>query len=77
MNTAEIAIGEVVCIDMDGKEMGRGYDHVVIDSSTSPVLFNTAAFSDQGIKVVTVGDCLKVADISHATKTAYDAANAL
>ena len=53
------------------------YDYVVIASGARSVRFDTAEFIANGIEVIEVGDCDKVADISYATKTAYDAANAL
>lgn len=53
------------------------YDYVVIASGARSVGFDTAEFIANGIEVIEVGDCDKVADISYATKTAYDAANAL
>ncbi|ALF58795.1 bilirubin reductase, long form [Psychrobacter urativorans] len=65
------------CGDKDSKPVAIPCDYVVIASGARPVEFDTAAFLDKGIAVVKVGDCLEVADISHAIKTAYDAANAL
>ena len=53
------------------------YDYVVIASGARSVMFDTAEFIANGIEIIEVGDCDKVADISYATKTAYDAANAL
>ncbi len=72
-----IAIGEVSCEDKDGNILHIPCDYVIIASGARPVAFDTVALSDRGIEVVKVGDCCQVADISQATKTAYDAANAL
>lgn len=65
------------CVDKQGNIIKILCDYVVIASGARPVIFDTAALIDKGIEVVKVGDCYEVADISHATKTAYDAANAL
>ncbi len=72
-----IAVGEVACEDKDGHAVHIPCDDVVMAIGARPVLFDTAMLSDQGIAVIKVGDCSKVADISHAIKTGYDAANAL
>ena len=69
--------GEVNCKDKNGSIAQIPYDYVVIASGAHPVVFDTEALSVKGIEVVQVGDCCEVADISYATKTAYDAANAL
>lgn len=69
--------GEVNCKDKNGSIAQIPYDYVVIASGARPVVFDTEALSVKGIEVVQVGDCCEVADISYATKTAYDAANAL
>ena len=73
----EIAMGQLVCTDQDGKIVKIPCDSVVIASGARPVTFDTAGLIEQGVEVVMVGDCREVADISYATKTAYDAANAL
>lgn len=52
-------------------------DFVVMAVGARSVSFDTAALSDTGIAVVSVGDCLAGADISHATKTPYIAANVI
>ena len=52
-------------------------DHVVIAIGARPVTFDSATLKNQGISVFEVGDCREVADISHTTKTAYDAADAI
>lgn len=65
------------CVDKDSKPVEIPCDYVVIASGARPVEFDTAVFVDKSIEVVKIGDCLEVADISHAIKTAYDAANAL
>ena len=69
--------GEVNCKDKNGSIAQIPCDYVVIASGARPVFFDTEALSVKGIEVVQVGDCCEVADISYATKTAYDAANAL
>ncbi|KAA0911472.1 bilirubin reductase, long form [Pusillimonas sp. ANT_WB101] len=73
----EVAIGQLICTDKDGRVVKIPCDSVVIATGARPVAFQTEGLINQGIKVVMVGDCRDVADISHATKTAYDAANAL
>lgn len=73
----EIAIGQLICTDRDGRVVKIPCNNVVIASGARPVAFETEALINQGIEIVMVGDCRDVADISHATKTAYDAANAL
>ncbi|MEO8858459.1 MAG: bilirubin reductase, long form [Burkholderiaceae bacterium] len=73
----EIAVGQLICTDRDGRLVKIPCDNVVIASGARPVTFETERLMSQGIEVVMVGDCRDVADISHATKTAYDAANAL
>lgn len=73
----EIAIGQLICTDKEGRVVKIPCDSVVIASGARPVAFQTEGLINQGVKVVMVGDCRDVADISHATKTAYDAANAL
>lgn len=72
-----IASSAISCEDKDGNTLKIHCDYVVIASGARPVAFDTTALSDEGIEVVMVGDCRKVADISHATKTGYDTANAL
>ncbi len=72
-----IAMGELNCEDKDGNAVQIACDYVVMAIGARPATFDTAELSDKGIAVVKIGDCRKVADISHATKTAYDAANAL
>lgn len=72
-----IAVDEVTCEDKDGKAVRIPCDYVVIASGARPVTFDTSALRERGIEIAIVGDGHKVADISEATKTAYDAANAL
>ncbi|WP_182406473.1 bilirubin reductase, long form [Psychrobacter sp. GP33] len=66
---------ELHCVDENRKSVYIPCDYVVIASGARSIVFDTSGFMDQGIDVVRVGDCLEVADISHAIKTAYDAAN--
>ncbi len=73
----EIRTGQVICTDQDGRVVEIPCDTVVLASGSRPVTFRTEGLTNRGIEVVMVGDCRDVADISHATKTAYDAANAL
>ena len=68
---------ELICEDKSGNAVQIPCDYVVMAIGARPVAFDTVALIDRGIAVVKIGDCIKVADISHATKTAYDAANAL
>ncbi len=72
-----ITEGELICEDNDGNRVKIPCDYVVMASGSRPVKFDTAVLSDRGITVVKVGDCREVANISHAIKTGYDAANAL
>jgi hypothetical protein len=72
-----ITTGQLICADKDGQAVQILCDHVVIAVGARPVEFDTSALTERGIQVIKVGDCCKVADISHATKTAYTAANAL
>ena len=72
-----IALGELRCEDKDGNTVHIPCDWVVVATGARPVTFDSTALIDKGIEVVTVGDCAEVADISHAIKTGYDAANAI
>lgn len=65
------------CEDKNGDAVEITCDYIVMASGARSVDFDTSALTDQGIEVIKVGDCAQVADISHAIKTAYDAANAL
>ena len=72
-----ISINEVHC-EIENKDIVHiPCDYVVIASGARSVSFDTAELIANGIEIIEVGDCNKVADISYATKTAYDAANAL
>ena len=72
-----ITENEVHCEIKNRDTVQIPYDWVVIASGARSVMFDTAEFIANGIEIIEVGDCDKVADISYATKTAYDAANAL
>lgn len=72
-----ITLGELACENKEGDAILIPCDYVVMAIGARPVAFDTTALSDKGIEVVKVGDCSEVADISHAIKTGYDAANAL
>ena len=72
-----IADDALSCLDKEGNTIKILCDYVVIASGARPVIFDTTALSAQGIEIIKIGDCHEVADISHATKTGYDAANAL
>ncbi|WP_223266328.1 bilirubin reductase, long form [Gelidibacter gilvus] len=72
-----IAVGELICEEPNGKVVKIPCDYVVMASGSHPEKFDTKALSDRGISVVKVGDCSKVSDISHAIKAGYDAANSL
>lgn len=65
----------IVCEDQQGNIVPFVADFAVIASGARPQVFDSSDLLPQGIEVVEVGDCVKVADISHAIKTAYDAAN--
>lgn len=74
---ARIEADEVVCEDQASRAVHIACDHVVMAIGARSVEFDTAALSNRGIAVIKVGDCREVADIAHAIKTGYDAANAL
>ncbi|WP_288775458.1 FAD-dependent oxidoreductase [uncultured Psychrobacter sp.] len=65
----------IACEDQQGNIIPFFADYAVIASGARPQVFDSSDLLAQGIEVVEVGDCVKVADISHAIKTAYDAAN--
>jgi 2,4-dienoyl-CoA reductase-like NADH-dependent reductase (Old Yellow Enzyme family)/thioredoxin reductase len=68
------------CKDKSGNIVAIPCDYIIIASGARSVTFNTDALtanSTKAIEVLKVGDCYEVADISQATKTAYDAANSL
>ena len=67
--------GELNCETKQGTTVKIPCDYVVFASGSKPVDFDTSLLSAKGISVVKVGDCKKVANISHAIKTGYDAAN--
>ena len=73
----EIDLNQVRCEDEHGNAVYLACDYVVLASGARPVIFDTTTLIEKGIEVIKVGDCEVVADISHAIKTAYDAANAL
>ncbi len=68
---------ELFCENQSNHQLQIPCDYVVMAIGARPVAFDTAALRNAGITAVKVGDCREVADISHATKTAYDAANAI
>ena len=72
-----ITENEVHCEIKNRDTVHIPYDYVVIASGARSVRFDTAEFLANDIEIIEVGDCDRVADISYATKTAYDAANAL
>ena len=72
-----ITLGELLCEDNNGTTVKIPCDYVVMASGSRPVIFDAKILSESGISVVQVGDCAKVANISNAVKTGYDAANAL
>jgi len=67
----------IACEDQQGNIIPFVADYAVIASGARPQVFDSSDLLEQGIEVVEVGDCVKVADISHAIKTAYDAANSI
>lgn len=72
-----IRADEVICENQDGQTVKIPCDYVVMASGARSVKFDTALLADKGVSVVEIGDCRQVANISHAIKTGYDAANAL
>lgn len=73
----EIGISEIVCSDKEGKELRIPCDYVVMAVGAHPVEWDATALVGEGIPVVFIGDCEKTSDISHAIRSAYDAACAL
>ena len=70
-----ITMDTLVCEDKEGGEVLIPCDYVVMAVGARPAAFDASALENAGIPVVRVGDCAdKVADISNAIKTAYDAA---
>ena len=72
-----IAADGLFCEDQNGKTVHIPCEQVVMASGARSVAFDTQALIEQGIAVIKVGDCNEVADISHAIKTGYDAANSI
>lgn len=72
-----ITANEVICENQDGQTVKIPCDYVVMASGARSVKFDTALLADKGVSVVEIGDCRQVANISHAIKTGYEAANAL
>lgn len=72
-----ITADEVICENQDGQTVKIPCDYVVMASGARSVKFDTALLADKGVSVVEIGDCRQVANISHAIKTGYEAANAL
>lgn len=72
-----ITASAITCENKDGKEVQIPCDHVVMAIGARSVMFDTTQLIEKGIEVIKIGDCSEVADISHAIKSAYDAANAL
>lgn len=72
-----IRADEVICENQDGQTVKIPCDYVVMASGARSVKFDTALLADKGVSVVEIGDCRQVANISHAIKTGYEAANAL
>ena len=72
-----IAMGHLNCENQHGKPVQIACDFVVLALGARSVAFDTAALQDKGVVVTKVGDCHEVADIAHAIKTGYDAANAI
>ena len=68
---------QIVCENKNGKETIIPCDFVVMAIGSKSVVFDTSELIECGIKVVKIGDCKEVADISHAIKTGYDAANTI
>ncbi len=67
----------VRCEAADGSEVEMMYDFVVMAAGAKPIAFPLDQLEKAGIPAVAVGDCLGAADIEHAIKTGYDAANAI
>ena len=76
-NVLRIGANGVECEDQHGHAVHIPCDAVVMAIGARSVDFDTRALSEKGIEVIKVGDCADVADIAHAIKTGYDAANAL
>lgn len=72
-----MGLDELICEDKTGHAVRIPCDYVVLAIGARSVAFDTAALSAKGVAVIKAGDCSEVADIAHAIKTGYDAANAL
>ncbi|CAM3938840.1 bilirubin reductase, long form [Flavobacterium antarcticum] len=67
----------LICEDAEGKQIEILCDFVITALGSRSLAFDTESFIQNNIEVIKIGDCKEVADISHAIKTGYDAANAL
>ena len=72
-----IAVNKIICENKEGREVQIPCDFVVTAIGSRSVIFETDELTANGIEVIKVGDCHEVADISHAIKTGYDAANGI
>ena len=72
-----ITADALVCENKRGDAVKIPYDYVVTAIGARSVPFDTSALREMGTTVIKVGDCSEVADIAHAIKTGYDAANAI
>lgn len=68
---------ELICENKESNEVRIVCDYVVLAIGARPTKFDISELTKSNIEVIKVGDCSEVADISHAIKTGYDAANSL
>ncbi|MEG2931277.1 MAG: NADH oxidase, partial [Ruthenibacterium sp.] len=74
----QITENAVLCKNSEGTVMTLACDFVVMATGARAVPFDAEPLKAAGIPVLCIGDCAeKPADISHAIRTAYDAANSL
>ncbi|MEG1744232.1 MAG: FAD-dependent oxidoreductase [Ruthenibacterium sp.] len=74
----QITENAVLCKNSEGADMTLPCDFVVMATGAKAVSFDAEPLTAAGIPVLCIGDCAeKPADISHAIRTAYDAANSL
>lgn len=73
----QIIIDALICENSDGNSVNIPCDYVVMASGSRPVTSDMTVLNESVITVINAGDCEKVANIEHAIKTGYDAANGI
>ena len=77
LKAIRIAPDSLICENRNGVAESIACDATVMAIGAGRTPFDVGALRASGVTVVEVGDCHAVADIAHATKTGYDAANAI